>query len=220
MSVPLMPVLVDICGTLYNSNTTFDFLDQYLSKSSYKAFRKITKNLFWRAFNKAIIYSVGLDLTRILAVRFLKGHSRSRLQQAMDEFYTNYLSTRENRQVIQLVQRFKNEGHPVIIVSATLDFIASKIAGEMGIVTYYATALAYKREICLGVIKNDLLNRKLPFLMSLGITPPYAAVITDNVSDCQLLNASDLAFVISSKDMKALWEKRLINHKNVHYFFV
>lgn len=32
-------VIVDICGTLYDSNTTFDFLDYYVRTRGYRQFR-------------------------------------------------------------------------------------------------------------------------------------------------------------------------------------
>lgn len=67
-------IYVDICGTLYLSNTTFDFLNFYFSKNSlWTLFHYIYTSIIGRLINKTFINIVGVDVTRMLAVLFLKG---------------------------------------------------------------------------------------------------------------------------------------------------
>ena len=39
-------VIFDICGTLFFSNTSFDFLDLIVQAKSYSLFRKVSKTIF------------------------------------------------------------------------------------------------------------------------------------------------------------------------------
>jgi hypothetical protein len=44
-------VIFDICGTLFFSNTSFDFLDLIVQAKSYSLFRKVSKTIFARIIN-------------------------------------------------------------------------------------------------------------------------------------------------------------------------
>lgn len=209
-------VLVDICGTLYHSNTTFDFLDFFLKKKSFHMFRRVTKLLVWKLFNKFILAFLGKDLTRSIAIRFLKGYSKEALTAAMDAFFIHRLSKLENKETLRILEEFKKEGKTVILVSATMDFIASRVAQAVNISQYYSTTLNYKNGHCLGTICHDLLRRKSKLLKMNGLNPPYAATITDDFSDLPLLLSSDLAIVVTKKYKANKWEKRLSNHSHYH----
>ena len=47
-------VIFDICGTLFFSNTSFDFLDLIVQAKSYSLFRKVSKTIFARIINPKI----------------------------------------------------------------------------------------------------------------------------------------------------------------------
>lgn len=213
-------VIVDICGTLFSSNTTFDFLDYYIQKKSYRLFRKFSRRFIWKAFNKCCMAIFGKDVTRIIAVKYLKGHSRVVLEKAVDDFYTNRLKPLEHSEVTNLVKHLKQEGNTIMLVSATLEFIAARIAKELNIGTYYATGLMYDNERCLGTIDRDLLGGKLDYLHSIGIIPPFAVTITDDLSDMPLLSASDLGVVVSKERLIPVWKRRLSNHPNYQVIHV
>lgn len=206
-------VIVDICGTLFNSNTTFDFLDFFLEEKSYIIFRKISKSLLWRTFNKSIIFFFGFDLTRTLALKYLKGKQKSELKMAMELFY-HRLTDLKNENVFSIVNKLKLEFR-VILASATLDFIAEKIALESDIKEYYSTELLYNDNgYCTGKICRDLLGNKLTILESARVFSPYYMTITDNFSDIDVLLKSDRKKIISSKANNKYWLK-LLRNKNI-----
>lgn len=208
-------VLVDICGTLYDSNTTFDFLDFYCQTSSYRLFRKITRSLPWRVVNKMLIGGLGVDLTRILAVRYLKGHTRDELDEAVERFYDQYLKPREIVPVHTLVKQFGTEGYSMMLVSATLDFIAACISRHMQIDSVVSTQLNYSEGFCRGTLDEDLLRHKRSFLISINLLPPYEATVTDNLSDDVLVKVSRRAYIVTYPKSKRKWEKKLVNHPSV-----
>ena len=47
--------LFDICGTIYRSNTTFDFLEFYLKENKrFRLYRAIYKSFFWKVINRTL----------------------------------------------------------------------------------------------------------------------------------------------------------------------
>lgn len=210
-------VLLDICGTLYDSNTTFDFLDFHFKTRGYLLFRRLTRLMIWRAFNKILFHTIGLDLTRVLAVRFLKGIPVKQLEDAVDVFFTNWLVLQSYETVHSLVEGYKKEGKNIVIVSATLDVIAKKVAQSLGVIEWYSTSLEVINGRCTGKILVDLLSRKLAFLKSQQVLPPFYATITDNFSDLDLIVQSDHAVIVTNQDHQAKWQQLLKQHAAVRY---
>jgi phosphoserine phosphatase len=213
-------VLVDICGTLYDSNTTFDFLDFSIQEKKYVLFRKLSKSIYWKLLNKISIWILHLDFTRTVAVWFLKGMSEEQLAKMMDAFYKERLSLVKQKDVMNLVNKYISDGMRVILVSATLDFISKKISEEMEINECYSTMLNYIDNICQGTIKSDLLSNKFEFLTSHGFHANVAVSITDNFSDLKLLKASGEAIIVSKENNKTKWVKVLQKAKIEHYSII
>ena len=65
-------VIFDICGTLFFSNTSFDFLDLIVQAKSYSLFRKVSKTIFARIINKVSVLLLKKDLIRSIAVLYIK----------------------------------------------------------------------------------------------------------------------------------------------------
>lgn len=209
-------VIVDICGTLYNSNTTFDFLDFFLKGKSYVFFRKISKTLLWRILNKIIISLTAFDLTRNLAVNHLKGKSKLELKTAMELFYDKLID-RKYENIFAIVNQLKQENR-VILASATLDFIAEKIANEIDIKEYFSTELLYNHNgYCTGKICRDLLGNKFKILESERVISPYYMTITDNFSDLDILLKSEKKKIISTESNNKYWLKLLSNNNILNY---
>lgn len=202
-------VLVDICGTLYDSNTTFDFLDFSIKEKKYIYFRKLSKSFFWKLFNKISFRLLHIDITRTIAVSFLKGMSTEVLALKMEIFYNERLFLLKQNEVLDIVKNYISEGKRVVLVSATLDFISRKISDEMNIKEFYSTTLNYYDGICQGSIKNDLLSNKLKFLKLQGISNDFNVSITDNFSDMDLIKVSEKSIIISKVKNLPRWESTL-----------
>lgn len=198
-------VLVDICGTLYQSNTTFDFLDFYLRMPSYRWFRRISRTVCWRALNRVCLYGWRYDLTRRIALSFLKGKTCCELEAAAARFVDEFLCNKENGEVIDRVTSLQKE-NTVVLVSATLDFIAAAIAARWGIERFYASQPAYRNGVCRGYLRTDLLGDKAAALRREGILPPYEWVITDNLSDLALVREARRTWVVTYPRTCRRWE--------------
>ncbi len=210
--------LFDLCGTLFRSNTTFDFLDQnFGNEPGYARFRRLSRTKGWRMMNRILNRFAGLDLTRVIALKKLKGFSRGQLEQMVSRFYDEFLVHCRNEEVIRLLRKLQLSGKPVILVSATLDLIAGEVARRMNIPEYHASRLAYRDGICTGRLMQDLLGNKPDGLKDQGIVPPFQLVVTDNLSDLPLLLQSDEKVIVSYPRTQRRWTNLIRQYELNNY---
>lgn len=110
-------ILVDICWTLFYSNTTYDFLN--------------IKGNWW---NSLIYKLFGCDVVRNRAIHRFQTYSREEQVALAEQFYDTYLEPRKIEQVWRLI-----EGQDIILVSQTMDIIAEVIAKHVGAKAFHAT---------------------------------------------------------------------------------
>lgn len=212
---------VDICGTLYLSNTTFDFLNFYFSKNRlWILFHYIYASIIGRLINKAFINIAGVDITRILAVLFLKGIKRDSLELAAQNFYDNFLYKRRNKLAFDLLDKLKEE-NVLFLTSATLDFIAEIVSKNIGIPVAISTELFYLNNVCMGSYKEEIMGNKYDILKKKKFCLDSYIVITDNISDAKLVQESLFAYVFASMNMQKKWNKIFSKNMNsikiLHY---
>ena len=199
--------LFDICDTLFDSNTTFDFLDCFVTSKQYKWIRhfsrykigKILNGCFWRVFR--------IDLVRFFSLRFINGYSKEELLSGANMFYDSYLINKKKETVFELLEELKRKNCNIVLASATADFMAETIARKINIETYYSTLLKYEDGICKGKIATDILGKKMHALKSAGFAPPYYAIVTDNTSDADLVENSDVAYIVLTAGNRKKWNR-------------
>lgn len=202
--------LIDICGTMFRSNTTFDFIRYYYG-SNWRV--KFWGTLLYRMYNRLMFHFFCRDPLRNNLIGMLKGEKEVHLKFMADMFCKNILKKKENLNVIRIIKEKKKEGSVPVIVSATIDVIAQAVASNYNIPFCFFTELEYdKGRTCLGRIKNDLLSNKEKALKKAAINPPYACIITDNYSDSDLINNSLTAYLIS-KGNKNKWSSFIKKEK-------
>ena len=207
--------LIDICGTIFNSNTTFDFLKFYFSKKHwYKILIMIRKIKILIIINAIFMRLVQIDLLRYWALTHLKGYTKEQLSSMSDIFYKEYLTKRTNKEATEIIERMKRENKELILVSATLDCIAFAVSKNMNIPCVFSSKLAFKNNKCLGRLQHDLLTNKLNVLVDNKINPPYWGIITDNYSDMALIKKSQHVFLIQYSNKKNYW-KHLSDKLNI-----
>ncbi|MVT07445.1 HAD family hydrolase [Chitinophaga tropicalis] len=199
---------VDICGTLFRSNTTMDFL----SVES-ESFRKKRSSLFYRFVSKILRKTVNYDLIRIHGVKEISGRKRVDLDKAAADFYNNFLATRMIRESVEVINELRTEGYRIIFISATLDFLAETISRQLGADKVYATSLKYINEVCAGEISRDLLGRKHllaeTILRDENEVVGEIAVITDDKTDLDLVLMAQRVFIVSPDIEDTFWKKKL-----------
>ncbi|MGM9806412.1 MAG: HAD family hydrolase [Candidatus Aphodosoma sp.] len=210
-------LLVDICGTLFNSNTTFDFLDYYIHDESYCRFRRLMKTSLWRYFNSAVYRLLGLDLSRRIALSRLAGYSLEQLGRMADVFYTDYLLSRRIQPVWQLMADYRSRGVDVVLVSGTIDPVAHAIARHLCVNRCVSSKLGYTVSgICTGRLVSDALRTKRRELDAISVCPPYAHIVTDNPNDISLARYADCTTIVVHGGIRR-WRYLTRNLKNVYF---
>ena len=130
-------ILVDICWTLFYSNTTYDFL-------------QIRGNRFNSLFYKLF----GIDLVRTRAIRAFNRLPLAEQEARVERFYTDYLEPRKIAPVWELI-----EGKEIVLVSQTMDLIARTVAKHIGAKAYYA--MQNKEEVLVHFTDFDIITDNL-----------------------------------------------------------
>lgn len=182
------PIVVDICWTLYNSNTTYDFLDQVIHEKAYKRLRAFFRYRFVHYINLGLLKIFHVDIQRWLAMRFLSAIRPEVIKQMAVEFVKIYLERRKIMESWNIIA-----GRKIIIASGTIKPIADAVAEELGALAVYSGDV-FKRDIIKNYSEYD--------------------IITDNISDLPLIQKANKAYIVTYNN-ESRWDKLSI--KNVEY---
>lgn len=202
-----MIFFIDICGTLYRSNTTFDFLDFWFKQELwYKRMKQLRRFRVIGFANSLCSRLFHIDILRRYAISHLRGYRKDELRQMSKLFYDEHLSTVINNDVVKIIEDKRKQGCELIAVSATLDFIAEEICQRLNIPKQFSSTLGYDKDgICIGRLTKDWLACKLNNLKQQGYCPPYDYVITDNFSDSDVICNSKFSYLIQYSNCKKSW---------------
>lgn len=208
-------VAFDICGTLFKSNTTFDFLEYFLCpiNNRYRLYNHLRKTFAWRLLNKVSRKGFHKDITRIIALRFLKGYQRNELLTAARDFYDNFLMQHVNEEVVRqytLLQEKQNAD--IIIASATIDVVAEIIAQKLHCEHWYSSRLLFENDSCCGYLDIDLLGSKKEKVFD-GQDVDIKAFYTDDFSDVPVLEMAEKKNIIVYPKTKNQWQKIIKNKR-------
>lgn len=212
--------LIDICGTIFSSNTTMDFMRFHFDRTSW--FQLVERLLRYRIvgfLNARIHRYFHWDIIRWFCIKHLKGYSEKQIQDMTKTYYDEFLSKKINTNVIEVIENQRKLGKILIIVSATLDCIAAEISNRLNIPMQYSSKLLYDNGICTGRLAVDLLNGKLRVLEKEGYTGYFSGVITDNYTDVDIIEKSYTAYLVQYKDRKNKWPD-LLNLDNPKYISI
>lgn len=175
-------LLVDVCHTLYDANTTYGFLDQYLADNAQyielvKRRRSFVQRLRGRLF-------AGPDVIRNQAIALLKGASRGSLFESANA-YVHSIPRIESVQTH--INERQAEGMSVYLVSSSLDFIVAGVAMELGVDGWFASALGFEKDICTGVLETDLTGNKNRVLLEHFPAVSGIEFVSDNFSDANCI---------------------------------
>lgn len=206
----------DVCGTIYKSNTTFDFLKYYFQDNEkYTIFSRFINTLPVILINKAFILLFKIDFVRFLATSFLKGERLYKLESAGKDFVANYLKDRFISPIIQLLRKYKDKGYRIVLISGSYDFIVKYAAEEVGADAYFASVLSEKNGVIKGTYKEDLLNKKKGYIFSQYGNIEELVFVTDNRSDLDLIELADTAYIVTPQKKIGFWIKQGIPERNL-----
>lgn len=195
-------VIFDVCGTLYNSNTTFDYI-RFVCKDS--LILKIL-NIFIIKYLILLTGKVtGRDVYRLLYIYQLRGMEYSELDMAAENFVNYYLHDKIISETHELLAEELNKGTRVLLCSASLEPIIKVIAKKLGVLEYKCSSLCYEDSKCRGKLERDLLGRKHVHFGKINL------VVTDNLSDLRLVQQSENSFIVAKQKNIAFWKSNNIN---------
>ncbi|AHE72845.1 hypothetical protein M942_10060 [Enterobacter ludwigii] len=192
--------IVDVCHTLYNSNTTFDYVDFVLNKKNKKTILLKIKPI------KYIIIIMGRllhkDFYRYLYINKLRGFKKIELENIANEFCRDKLERLKILSTFAIINDEINN-YKFILASASLNIIIEAIIKNEKVFeeNAYSSILEFKNDICTGKLSQDLLGSKHKYFSEVNW------VITDNISDLKLAKKSEKVTILSKPKNIAFWER-------------
>lgn len=154
------------------------------------------------------------DFIRNIGVGKLAGKTHIELDNEASQFYNSFLSSREIKETHAIIADLRKQGFRIILISATMDFLAKEIGNRISADSVFSTSLVYEGEICVGKIEKDLLGKK-HLLVEQILAEEEAkngeteiVVITDDKTDIELALLAQRSFVVI-KDQQPFWQSRL-----------
>lgn len=203
-------LILDICDTLYYSNTTFDFF-QYLSEEKMKIILKLKSYKIIKIINLICLKFLKRDLFKEICVYYLiKGKNLKEIEEKVYEFYEKILKEKEKKKIIKMVKEYQKLNFEIIIISGTLEPIAKKIAKELKIKNYFGTQLKVKNNKYTGQILVDMYLSKekiIKILLNEDKMRKKLYLLTDNITDYKLIKYMEKVFIVLNKKNLSFWEK-------------
>lgn len=196
---------VDVCGTLFDENTTAGFVRyhfKYFCEHTPKKLRLLDalRMPLLRQITIIIGLTSGRDYFRSGYISLLRGERKDRL----DHSASHYAASLEEKRIAKVWRRIadlrRDEWKPVL-VSNSLDIVVSAIAKRLGW-DWVASELSFSGGRCDGYLRNDLRGRKARRLEDClaEVYDDYRlAVVTDNASDADLIERSEKAYLVSKR---------------------
>jgi HAD superfamily phosphoserine phosphatase-like hydrolase len=170
-------ILFDVCHTLYESNTTFDFLAAFFGEDpSYLALAR--KRRSWSGRVRAKFGRYEQDLRNDF-VALLSGQPETYLREKAADFVSKQTQIEPTQSLLKQAQQ---RGDDVRLISGSLDFIVEAVANTLSVETFYASKVGFKNQICQGIITDDL-DRQKAVLLEREFTHKELVMISDNFSD-------------------------------------
>jgi len=204
----------DVCGTITRTNNTFDFIRFVLVRGSvFRYGLLILIRLASSLFRLLRVRSLsGRDLLRDAQVSLLRGYSPARITE-MAERYVDDLFTRRlmNDRILEALEREREQGRTLFLVSAAIDPPIAAIAGRLGIENFFCSELEVRDGSYTGRLRTDLLGRKESILEKLSASADLqdSSVYSDNIEDAGFLGRFGRRnLVLNTSGAKRAWAGR------------
>ena len=193
----------DVCGTLYDSNTTFEFITEY------HKYRDNRLKVFWTKMLLSFPFKL-LNKLEYLSIRdkmiaTLQGEEKSNLETFAKRFVSDFLCKKEKSTIMELLLADRNDS---VLVSASIDPVIDAIAAKLKVKAYSSILEFDENSLSTGKLAVDLKGIKSSILD----VDNFDIVATDNMSDIDLIKLSKLSYIVSHKDNKDKWLTLIANN--------
>lgn len=167
------PLLLDVCGTIYDANTSVAFLSWLARRHPSMALRWFLGSAKAR-LKRARGASPGDCMRPRLAL--LRGRSRQWIRSRAEEFVGMLENDRPHLESIARLDQALREGQETWLVSATLEEILEAIATRHPGVRILGSRLAYCGDVCSGEYSEFLLEAGKARALARHLSPERIAI--------------------------------------------
>ena len=194
-------VVFDVCDTLYNTNTTFKFLDKiFINNKKYKIFRKISKLFPVMLLNYLFYKLIKIDFIRAFGTFFLKGEKVQEIKKISNNFVYQDLVLEIKTIISKKIEFYKNKGYQIVLMSGSYDFIIKEVAEYFNVDEFYASKLCILNGEYTGKYDKDILMNKHDLFKENYTNLDQLVVISNNKTDLDFMNSADQAFAVCNKE--------------------
>jgi phosphoserine phosphatase len=208
--------VIDVCDTLYFSNTTHDFIDFVArhERSNHRLLYVLLNSRVSPLRYALIGLSVftGWDYLRTFNIGMLKGRRRDEVQDLAERFVRECLNDRKVPVTHRIVDDYRSarKGR-IVLCSSSIEPVVAAVAKELAVDGYVCTTLELSDGIYTGLVADEVYHDKLNDLGRAGISSPIDLAISDNLSDLKLLKSAKTCFAIAHSDQKReFWKKHQV----------
>lgn len=206
-------IYFDVCGTLFNVNTTFHFIHWYHIKKNNKIkalYCRFLLSVLGKALNR--FFKISLRKSFFATI---KGESRIDLYVSAGEYIDVLLDRHKIKDVFDIFERLViDESANVILISASIDPVI-KILSERFNLEWYSSQLAYDEGKFNGEFRYDLKGDKQTIIKS---KDNNHAFYSDNLDDLPCAHLVD-DYIYVVKKTKSCRDD-LITSDNVRIVYV
>jgi HAD superfamily phosphoserine phosphatase-like hydrolase len=197
----------DLCDTLYYSNTTHDFIDFFIARSS-SPLKKLRFHLMNNQLSPLRYATIAFgvlakrDLFKEFNVSMLGGSSEEQVLREAAAFVSEFLPERKIDRTHELIRECSAAGLRVVLCSSSIEPVVKAVAEKLGFPTYIATTLETADGRYTGRIAEEMSGKKLAAIAERLGAARIECAVSDNASDLDLLLAAKRGVAVAHSDRK------------------
>ncbi|WP_289043124.1 HAD family hydrolase [uncultured Aliiroseovarius sp.] len=195
---------VDVCGTLYDANTTAGLVMFHHARRGHRwrhaALAAISRRGVLKTGLVGIAKLTRFDAHRVLVLASLRGESQSSLQASAKGYVADHLPALSIAATHARLAQMRTAGWQPVLVSNALSPVIEEIARQLDL-PFIASEPAHRAGRLTGRLARDLTGQKRKAVEAYLDRPLDAvefAVITDNRSDRDLVAAANPAVLVAA----------------------
>lgn len=202
-------LVVDLCDTLYTSNTTQDFFNYtFANDEVYLKLKNKNKSFSFKVMNKLSNKVFKYDLSRALTTKILRDKESSKIDELVSKFLEGFLESKKINKVHEIIEEYKKNGYKIIMVSASYDFIGKCVAKKIGIDDVIASRAEVLDNKYTGRVAEDILHTKLSKFKEKFPSYEDLVMITDNTTDYEFVKETSKSYIVINKRNEEFWRSR------------
>jgi phosphoserine phosphatase len=196
----------DACGTITQTNNTFDFINYVLKKDNVFRFVIFKLLLF---FSLIISFTrinslIKRDIIREWSIQLLKDFSVDLIEKRAKKYIEMVEKKYLNEEMLKMIDKEKKNKNKVIIISSSIDPPIKELAAILNI-EYISSELEVKNRKYTGKLKKDLLGKKEKALKLFLYDLNNSSIYSDNFEDLNFMKNFGEIYPVVYGFNKKLW---------------